>query len=363
MSISMKNRSIITFIFMASFFTFIVVWLISKQRAKFSKLLNTNKSTLLETTTNNLSSTNFVISTELSSKSERNFSLHAQANFANLQRPETKKLSLHEQRNRYKKNHEKLFHNKADFAAMGKLLSGTSLCNSKYPVLIGGVNRGQFTTEFLKNCPRAQINGFEIQPDMFEASKLLFANNPNVKIHNIGWGERLQSGLPISGKDGHAGIFTTIGTGRKSMKRQTNLANVTSVADWCIERGIDLSSYVAIDVEGFEPKVLRGMRLDETQNQARFPHFQFELGGTWARKDPRHGHELEWSQYDAASYLEKNGFKLFLIGQDEWMQVDPYFFKMSDHALDEGYGRFIQGNLLALHSTFSFPDVLHRVLS
>lgn len=42
---------------MASFFTFIVVWLISKERAKCSKLLNTNKSTLLETTTNNLTST------------------------------------------------------------------------------------------------------------------------------------------------------------------------------------------------------------------------------------------------------------------------------------------------------------------
>ena len=57
---------------------------------------------------------------------------------------------------------------------------------------------------------------------------------------------------------------------------------------------------VVIDVEGFEPKVLRGMHLEDEKNQRRFPHIQYELGGTWAKLDPRHGGTTEWSQHDAA---------------------------------------------------------------
>ena len=37
---------------------------------------------------------------------------------------------------------------------------------------------------------------------------------------------------------------------------QAETASVVSMATWCDERGVERVSYVVIDVEGFEPKVL-----------------------------------------------------------------------------------------------------------
>ena len=70
-------------------------------------------------------------------------------------------------------------------------------------------------------------------------------------------------------------------------------------------------SYVLIDVEGQEPNVIRGMRL-ETNRQI-FPLFQYELGGTWA--DSRHDAK-QWGQYGIAMYLKALGYTLYLMGGD-----------------------------------------------
>jgi len=104
------------------------------------------------------------------------------------------------------------------------------------------------------------------------------------------------------------------------------------------------------------------MHLEQTANQKRFPHFQYELGGTWALRDPRHGGPQEWSQYDAALHLKECGYLLFLIGTDGWLYVDPDFFKEGVHMLEEhGNGRFVQGNLLCLHSQYSSSKVMDAV--
>lgn len=70
-------------------------------------------------------------------------------------------------------------------------------------------------------------------------------------------------------------------------------------------------TYALVDVEGHEVPAIQGMRLET--NAAVFPVFQYELAGTWV--DERHA--TNWTQYDLALYLERLGYKLFLIGMRE----------------------------------------------
>ena len=67
---------------------------------------------------------------------------------------------------------------------------------------------------------------------------------------------------------------------------------------------------ISTQVEGHEPKVLRGMHLERGYAK-RFPLFQYELGGTWGHHDPRHNND--WTQGRAAGYLQNAGYELYLV--------------------------------------------------
>jgi hypothetical protein len=54
-------------------------------------------------------------------------------------------------------------------------------------------------------------------------------------------------------------------------------------------------TYVSIDAEGHEAQIIEGMALEDVSNRRRFAAFQFELGGTWAERNPRKAHP-SWSQ-------------------------------------------------------------------
>jgi FkbM family methyltransferase len=251
--------------------------------------------------------------------------------------------------------------NMADFSAFKRLAGVGGFCESKFPTLIGGVNEGGATLKLLEGCPNMKVIGFEIQAPEMEVAKLKLTPYPTVKLYNIGWGEREESNLPISGTGVIAGIYETTGTGRASFEKQEARATVIPMAKWCDDNGVEMTNYVLIDVEGYEPKVIRGMDLSKEKNQKRFSLFQFELGGTWARNDPRHAND--WSQRIMGQYLADFGYDLFLIGDVNWMKIQPSFFDEGNHMLDEGYGKFIQGNLLCLHQKFATDTVKEMVFA
>ena len=79
-------------------------------------------------------------------------------------------------------------------------------------------------------------------------------------------------------------------------RRATGRSKVVALSDWADSMQMfDPFLYLVVDVEGFEPKVLRGMKLHLPRNQRRFPLFQFELGCNWAKYDIRHGNDT-WTQ-------------------------------------------------------------------
>jgi len=99
-------------------------------------------------------------------------------------------------------------------------------------------------------------------------------------------------------------------TARGKAQDRTPIRTV-SWADEAAARGVREVTYALVDVEGHEVPAIQGMRLET--NAAMFPVFQYELAGTWV--DDRHA--TRWTQYDLALYLERLGYKLFLIGMRE----------------------------------------------
>ena len=235
-------------------------------------------------------------------------------------------------------------------------------------MLIGGIHEGESLHSFLEACPSTNFYGFEIQPSPYAASKKKFEMYKNVQVLNLGFGEVEESGLTIGGPVGLevAGIFSTQGSHWEYWGDQSETATVKPLSRWCDQNGIEKTAYVLIDVEGFEPKVLRGMELHRNSNQRRFSVFQYEMGGTWAERDPRHGND--WSPREAAQFLNDVGYDLFMIGKYNWMFVVPEFFQESiswwgswPPDSNEGMGRTINGNILALHRKYS-PDAVRDIV-
>jgi FkbM family methyltransferase len=245
--------------------------------------------------------------------------------------------------------------NNADFAALERLCTAfqaSGISDERSIVLVGGTNAGQLSEKLLSLCPNLTFHGFEIQREYFMQASEALKMFPHAQMHNLGWSERAASTVPIGGSGKIAGLYNPEGQRGLNLTRET--VSTVSLAAWIEAEGILQVTYAVIDTEGNEGRVLRGMRLENTQNRRAFPLFQFELGGTWARRDKRNGGD-PWSQIDAAVYLEDLGYELFLVGNDNWLYVQSEFFEPKKNVaiLDEGFGPFIQGNILAMHIDYT----------
>ena len=228
------------------------------------------------------------------------------------------------------------FCNKCDHDFYNTVLKMFECCQDPYATfLMGGLNNGALADVFLTEC-KGTIHGFEIQETLYEKLLLKYASETRIQISNVGMSSR-EDELPITGGGEGAGTYT-------------NFRNETTWDGRRVARVIDLDSYIKenniqnicmihIDVEGHEPQVIQGLHI----NKNSVPIITYELGGTWV--DSRH--ESSWSQQDTAKYFIDHGYKLFLIGKNKMMEVNDLFFQKAQ-GLNEGFGTFVQGNLLAL---------------
>ena len=247
------------------------------------------------------------------------------------------------------------FTNKADFDAATYLfgdLGRRGLCgNSTLQLVVGGLNNGQFAERMLQACPGARLAGFEVQEDHAQAAAARLAAFPNVRVYHAGWGEEpgefvIQVSKKKRGRareGAHLGL--TLSRGQMSVGK----VKVTPLADWAEEAKVTVVDYLAIDVEGFEGRVIRGLRLES--NAARFPCFQYELGGTWCGN--RHAGE-KWSERDAALHLLEHGYDLYLIGKDGYLPIRDA--STLGWITREGNCRHSSGNILAMNA-HARPDI------
>lgn len=262
----------------------------------------------------------------------------------------------------YYKDNIRSFSNKADFLGVERLLTvarAAGLCDSATrAILVGGVNEGQLSDVVLQVCRGTSFHGFEIQRDVFRRAKkrLRRDHGARVAMHRSAWSDTAATKVAYSGEGETASLFVAdeqdrIGDGA----RHDGVAAVTlaDVADRLANSSI---LYAVIDVEGHEPKVLRGMQLES--HAKRFPLFQYELGGTWGHHDPRHGHD--WTQERAASYLKDAGYELYLVATTGWLRITPDFFPVASF-LNGGDGCCANGNVLAVHPGYAPPAIVAAV--
>ena len=247
------------------------------------------------------------------------------------------------------------FTNKADFDAATYLfgdLGRRGLCgNSTLQLVVGGLNNGQFAERMLQACPGARLAGFEVQEDHAQAAAARLAAFPNVRVYHAGWGEEpgefvIQVSKKKRGRareGAHLGL--TLSRGQMSVGK----VKVTPLADWAEEAEVTVVDYLAIDVEGFEGRVIRGLRLES--NAARFPCFQYELGGTWCGN--RHAGE-KWGERDAALHLLEHGYDLYLIGKDGYLPIHDA--STLGWITGERNCRYSSGNILAMNA-HARPDI------
>ena len=259
------------------------------------------------------------------------------------------------------------YKNNADFKGLQRLFKivlDAGLDDPKSVVLVGGTNDGQGALNILEKCPSLTLHGFEIQKQHYATAADAFKQFPYVQMHNEGWDETATQNLRIGGEGEGAGLYDP--QGQRGMQLQEGVTvSTVALAEWTQQNSIQEVLYVLIDTEGHEAKVIRGMHLEKEENRKKFSMFQYELGGTWAEYDSRRGGET-WTQTDAAKFLEDQGYTLFIIGETEWLMVDANFFDITQGTnaaiSDEGFGRFIQGNVLAVNFGFVPNEVANAIL-
>lgn len=228
------------------------------------------------------------------------------------------------------------FCNKCDHEFYNKSLALFQCCHDPDAVvLMGGLNEGALADIFLSQC-QGHVHGFEIQVDLYEKLLLKYASEKRIHISHMGL-SREKASLPVTGGGEGAGTYTSFRN--RSTWDGNHVARVTDLWSYIEENRLQNICMVHIDVEGHEPQAIQGLQISKT----RIPVITYELGGTWV--DSRH--ESTWSQTDTAKYFIQHGYRVHLIGKDKMMEIDQSFFEKAK-GLNEGYGRFIQGNLLAL---------------
>ena len=276
-----------------------------------------------------------------------------------------------------------------DYEAAGRLaraLAAASLCSRDNVVLIGGLNEGQLARRLLQDCA-VTAHGVEIQRQLAHfAREQLRQCCPSATVHHLGWSNRNSERVRVAALGGYGGLYSAEKLaasvrpdGRPHMlsrhasaalQQETeweqeggggSFTDTVALGDWVeAELGLGSILYVAIDAEGHEARIIEGMGLEDEPNRQRFAAFQFEVGGTWAERDPRRA-VPSWSLEDTAKFLHHCEYELYLIGDNVHMRVFPQFF-VEAAILDEGFGPFVRGNVLALHRQYVHPAIREHVL-
>jgi FkbM family methyltransferase len=141
-----------------------------------------------------------------------------------------------------------------------------------------GANAGLWTRLAAETCPSARIHAFEIVPDTYRALATACAGLANVALNDFGLGER-DGEIPVYFSPEHRGVATCLPGFSEEFhgySPQTTTARIRAGDAYCREQGIPRIDYLKLDVEGYEPDVLRGCR--ELLTAGRVPVIQFEYG-------------------------------------------------------------------------------------
>lgn len=183
------------------------------------------------------------------------------------------------------------------------------VCNSFFDV---GANKGEWTAHILNNTNTFYL--YEPGTTAFDMCKSRFKSHQNVFVNN----------LALSDNDGKIEFYEQANAGEMSSAlekwangpRKIIEVDTTTIDAELSRLKIDLLSYVKIDTEGFDLKVLKGATLSIANNKIGF--IQFEYNQSWSL--------LGATLAEAYELLESNGYTIFLIKADGLYKYDLTIF-------------------------------------
>ena len=141
-----------------------------------------------------------------------------------------------------------------------------------------GANRGDWTDLAKKTIPGIQIHAFEIIPETFGHLQKRFGNATNILINDIGLSDTEGSLSAYFSSERHeiATCVAAFSEGFHQYQPEVRSVSVTTGDRYCLAKGIEAIDFLKIDVEGFEPQVLRGF--NTMLNSRQIEVIQFEYG-------------------------------------------------------------------------------------
>jgi FkbM family methyltransferase len=166
-----------------------------------------------------------------------------------------------------------------DFRSNGEsrvlaLLAG----RAPHVVLDVGANRGDWSRMAEGLLPQAAIHAFEIVPDTFRTLSQNVAGKPRIVPHPVGLSDA-EGDIDVFFAEGKSEIATCVTGISESIHGYSPprvRTRVTTGDLFCEREGIERVDFLKLDVEGFEPNVLRGFA--RMLAAGRIGAIQFEYG-------------------------------------------------------------------------------------
>lgn len=171
-----------------------------------------------------------------------------------------------------------------------------------------GANIGWYTTLFAAQCPRGRCHAFEPEPEIFEELARNCALNgiaERVKLNNLGLGATggattiyRFAGVP----HGHTSLSSQVGADARGVG-----CRITTVDEYCVQRGLKRVDLIKVDVEGAELGVLQGAQSLLASGQS--PIWVFEVNYLTSRA-------FGYAPPDLFRHLsEREAFRFFRVVQ------------------------------------------------
>lgn len=184
-----------------------------------------------------------------------------------------------------------------------------------------GANLGQSINRFKKINSKSQIHSFEPTPELYEHLKKEFGFDQSIKLNNQGVAEvngainfyvykyhKINSAVPVDKKSKFLKsrnlALKTRNEGEKEDSEKIIKINVTSIDEYCKNKSVNEIDLIKIDTQGYETKILEGMKNMLDNNNISIIELELILG---------FGYEKNFSFYDYEKILNKKNYKLIAM--------------------------------------------------
>jgi FkbM family methyltransferase len=157
------------------------------------------------------------------------------------------------------------------------------VCNSNGTLFDVGANNGEWTQIGLSSFKQGQIHSFEIVPETYQKLTNHFVGydsgrGAKLYLNNLGLGDCAETILAYYSphSTGLATCLPNFTEQFHGFTPEVRTVNIVVGDKYCSENGIDSITLLKIDVEGFEPQVIRGF--DAMLKANRIDAVQFEYG-------------------------------------------------------------------------------------